>query len=79
MVKSKLINNSLAIKNYTGIDLKPLPIGYRYKLKSGEYWLLGSGSNSYDSRYFGVVTQTEIKKRAILVFPMNFLRGIYER
>lgn len=40
------------------------------KLKKDEYFLIGESSNSYDSRYFGIVKKNEIlyKAKAILTF-----------
>ncbi|MFN8771018.1 MAG: S26 family signal peptidase [Neisseriaceae bacterium] len=38
-----------------------------YKLKTGEYFFLGLSKHSYDSRYFGIIKQNQIKYQDILI------------
>lgn len=47
-------------------NIKPFYIT-NYKLQPGEYLALGNNDRSYDSRYFGLVTESEIKFSAILL------------
>jgi len=71
MINSHLQPNTMAIKHYKTIWLNPLPAGTRYKLGKSDYFLLGQGNNSYDSRYFGVVTTADLQYKAILLWPRN--------
>jgi type IV secretory pathway protease TraF len=48
--------------------LNRLTIGTKYILNKNEYFLLGEGSNSYDSRYFGVVKNDDLRYKAILLW-----------
>lgn len=41
-----------------------------HRLSKDEYILLGSDDNSYDSRYFGVITKKEILKKAKLIIEI---------
>jgi type IV secretory pathway protease TraF len=73
--KGVIINNLLqantsAFKRYKNIWLNPLPVGAIYKLGPDDYFLLGKGGNSYDSRYFGVVANTDLQYRAILFYKV---------
>ena len=61
MPNSKLINNAL------GVNLYPKVIGYKKQLKDDEYWVMGNPPNSFDSRYFGVISQNEILSEVIKV------------
>lgn len=67
LVNNKLLPDSKGIKQYKNVNLKRLPVGLSYKLSTSEYWLYGYGQTSYDSRYFGVVTSSEIGKKATWV------------
>lgn len=67
-----LINGTLQANSYLypegrGIKLYPLAVGYKHTLSDGEYFMLGNSPHSFDSRYFGVVKQPDIYRRAILV------------
>ncbi|MCC2624309.1 MAG: traF [Burkholderiales bacterium] len=67
MVNNKLLPDSKGIESYKGIQLKRLSVGLSYKLAPNEYWLYGHGQSSYDSRYFGVVNDREIGKKAVWI------------
>lgn len=70
LVNNMLLPNSTGVKAVRGIELHPLPIGYKYTLKPDEYFMLGQTATSFDSRYFGVVDRKNILNEAIL------LRGV---
>ncbi|HLX53103.1 MAG TPA: S26 family signal peptidase [Aquella sp.] len=66
IINNRLQPNTLAIKHYKNIWLNPLPVGGKYKLDRNEYFLLGRGNNSYDSRYFGIITAVDLQYKAVL-------------
>ena len=66
-VNDKLLLNSEAISIHNGIKLSPQPLQI-FRLKHGEYFMLGATNSSYDSRYFGVVKAKQIVKKAIFIF-----------
>lgn len=66
-INDKLIANSQSTQQFNRISLLPLPIGYTHKLLDDEYFAMGIESRSYDSRYFGVISRTEITSRAIFI------------
>ncbi|MCC2624515.1 MAG: Peptidase [Burkholderiales bacterium] len=68
-INNVLLTNTTVFRKYQNIQLNPLHIGTTYKLGKDEYFLLGNGKNSYDSRYFGVVKNTDLQYRAILFIP----------
>jgi conjugative transfer signal peptidase TraF len=72
-INNFLYPNTQAITKYQNTQLNPLAIGTKYQLESGEYFLLGQGSNSYDSRYFGVIHRSDLRYRAILIWQRNKL------
>ena len=58
--------HSQALESYRGINLlNQLP--HKFRLKAGEYFLLGETTHSYDSRYFGVVQRAQIYRKAFLL------------
>lgn len=67
LINNKLMPNSLGIKTFKGILLQPLPVGYQYQLKANEYFMMGNTSHSFDSRYFGVVKESDIENEAHLI------------
>lgn len=62
--------NTETIFKYKQIDLNPL-INYSHKLESDEYFMLGVTRTSYDSRYFGVIKNTQFHSRVILFLNNN--------
>ena len=68
VINNKLIPDSKAAQSARGVNLDPQPIGYNHVLSNGEYWVLGNTAHSYDSRYFGVITEHQVHKRAIFMF-----------
>jgi type IV secretory pathway protease TraF len=38
-----------------------------YKLCQNEYWLMGNGYHSYDSRYLGIITESSIYGKVLLL------------
>lgn len=67
------INNQLQINSQSftsahGINLYPLPVGYKTILRKNEYFMLGVTPHSVDSRYFGIVNRNQFYKHAILIF-----------
>jgi conjugal transfer pilin signal peptidase TrbI len=67
LLNGKLVANSCATSKSRGISLNPLPIGFKHKLITGEYFLLGETRNSFDSRYFGLVSRTNLINHAQLI------------
>ena len=60
-----LINGQLQINSQQfiegrGILLYPLPIGWKHKLSTDEYFMLGNSTHSVDSRYFGIINKADI-------------------
>jgi type IV secretory pathway protease TraF len=71
-INNLLVPNSKSQSYVRNVNLLPVPIGYAHKLQNDEYWFIGQSSNSFDSRYFGVISVNQIKKRAIFLFD-----GVY--
>ncbi len=69
-INNLLQANTHAFTKYKNIWLNPLPVGAIYKLRQDDYFLLGKGDNSYDSRYFGIVANTDLLYRAILFYKI---------
>ena len=67
-VNGNSISNSKSKLVVRNINLNPIKSGFTYKLKKGEYWVMGNTINSYDSRYFGVITDKQIQNHAIFLF-----------
>ena len=66
LINGELLQNSIAIKNTKlGIGLHPILPKTKFILGKKDYWVHGITKNSYDSRYFGVVSENEIYGRAI--------------
>lgn len=67
-------NNQLITKNrgysiFKGARLLPI-LKLTQTLKSREYFVLGDTPTSYDSRYFGIIQESQIKARAHFIrFP----------
>lgn len=68
VINGILQKNSKQYKKGRGIALYPLPIGYIHKLKTHEYFMLGETTHSVDSRYFGIIKQADIYRRAFLIY-----------
>ena len=66
LINNILISNSCTKKyNKNGIYLNPLPIGYIHIIKQDELWIMGDDKDSYDSRYFGVVSRDRIISQVV--------------
>lgn len=63
--------DSIQFKVGRGVALYPLPYTDNLILSKGEYFLLGETTHSVDSRYFGVVLESDIFRRAILMVKTN--------
>lgn len=70
-INDVLLANTEALRQVRGISLNRLTIGTKYILNKNEYFLLGEGSNSYDSRYFGVVKKDDLRYKAILLWQRD--------
>jgi signal peptidase I len=64
-------HNSSQFSYAFGVDLQPLPIGWKRVLKANQFFLLGQSPHSVDSRYFGIVEKKDIYRRAILILKTN--------
>jgi signal peptidase I len=69
-INNNLYKDSKPLGRYKGINLLAQADGV-ITLKPHEYFLLGETPTSYDSRYFGVVYQQQIYKKA------SFLKEIH--
>jgi len=67
MVNGEMLRNSKAIIRYKNIYLEPLPVGYRHKLRVGEFFVMGETAKSYDSRYFGIINSKDFIGHATLL------------
>lgn len=68
LINNKLQPNSKSFTFARGINLYPLPIGYKTILHKDEYFVLGITPHSVDSRYFGIVKRNQIYKQVFLIF-----------
>lgn len=75
LINGKHCLNSKQFLEGRGVKLYPLPIGYSHVLTDDEYFMLGQSPNSMDSRYFGIVKQDDIYRRAILIYELKTLKG----
>ena len=72
--KLELINSSLLIDNKVYLIKKYDSVGRQLpsikssKIKTDEFLAIGDNPKSFDSRYFGAVKKSLIKKKAVLVF-----------
>ncbi len=61
VVNGQLLPQSAPVAQDASGALMPRPqVPLPYQLRAGEYWVLNAKANSFDSRYFGVVTATEV-------------------
>ena len=69
-VNNTLYANSKAqqYNMFHGVRINLLPMSYgKFRLADDEYFMLGKTANSYDSRYFGVIRQQQIYRRAVFI------------
>lgn len=66
-INDRLQKNSRGIKEGRGIELYPLPIGYKRELQDNEYFVMGISPTSIDSRYFGVIKRNQFYRRAFIL------------
>lgn len=71
VINNELQPNSKSFVKGRGINLYPLPIGYKATLQQNEYFVLGITPHSIDSRYFGIIRKDQFYKQAILIFKEN--------
>lgn len=69
-INGVLQNNSNAINSFKGIDLYPTT-KRRFILRRNEFFVLGTTTHSYDSRYFGVIQESQIVAEAYLIYGIN--------
>lgn len=67
-VNGSLYSKSKVVFKHGRLQIK-LPQYAKFKLKFGQYFVLGVSSHSYDSRYFGVVDVLQIYRKAFLLLP----------
>ncbi len=65
-INHKLYRNSKVRLKHNNIDLLAQPLGYIH-LKMNEFFVLGETPTSYDSRYFGVIKQSQIYKKVLFL------------
>ena len=69
--KIEIIDNSLYVNGEDyGKYIEELPRA-DIKINEGEYWVLSKKKNSLDSRYFGSIKESEIEKKAKLIYAFN--------
>ena len=66
LINGKYLTNK-GIENARNINLYPIE-SMNYKLSNGEYFFIGLSAHSYDSRYFGIIKETQIKYRNVLLW-----------
>ncbi len=64
LVNNILLPNTKPIQEIYSIKLNPIPVGTTFKLKPSEYVVLGETYDSFDSRYYGVITNKDILGKA---------------
>jgi conjugative transfer signal peptidase TraF len=70
MVNNKLYSHSQAIDHYQNIYFNYLH-NLTFKLKVHQFFVLGDTQYSYDSRYFGTITQQDIYRKALLLLTRD--------
>ena len=73
-VGNNLVINGEIIKPILKKDTlgRDLPVKYgKYKLKSGEFFMLGDTLNSFDSCYIGIVKEEQLEKKAKLILEIG--------
>jgi conjugative transfer signal peptidase TraF len=73
-VNNFLHENSVPLTRYKRIKLPKLNL-LKFRLRTGEFFVLGNTSHSYDSRYFGVITHANLHSHVKLIFQtsINFV------
>lgn len=69
-INGVLQHNSNAINNFRGINLYPTK-DRRFIVGKNEFFVLGKTQHSYDSRYFGIIKESQIAAEAYLVYETN--------
>ena len=67
-VNGYLYPKSKAIVKHGSIQLKRA-LYTKFKLKLGQYFVLGISEHSYDSRYLGVINMGQVYRKAFLLLP----------
>lgn len=75
-VNNILLENSTSLPKYHSINLNPVKIGYNHTLLQNEYWLYGLGHHSFDSRYFGTISEDELKQKAIYSMSLTKIQRV---
>ena len=70
-VNGYLHPHSRSFSSYRQINLLPQPLG-KFKLKDGEYFVIGQTPYSYDSRYFGIIKRDQIYRKATFLSSKHF-------
>ena len=68
LINGYLQENSYGYPSGRGIAFYPLKPGYKHVLKNDEYFMLGVSPHSFDSRYFGIVKEKDIYRKAVLLW-----------
>ena len=71
LINHQLQPNSFSFNSSHGVNLYPLPVGYKTILGSNDYFVLGVTPHSVDSRYFGIVKRDQFYKQTFLIFREN--------
>ena len=74
LINGHLFKHSRAYQSVRGVALNPLPIGYSHKLAKDEYFVMGDGDNSFDSRYFGVIGMANIISKADFIGKASYFQ-----
>lgn len=69
-INGVLQHSSNAINNFRGINLYPIK-DRRFIVGKHEFFVLGKTPHSYDSRYFGLIKESQIAAEAYLVYETN--------
>ncbi len=64
LIKKIVVHNNKTINLHSNNILK-------VRLKSNQYFVMGNSDDSYDSRYFGIIDNTNIYRKAIYMFHVK--------
>jgi conjugative transfer signal peptidase TraF len=76
-VNNYLLANSKAVSFVQGIKLSPQAINTSITLTKDSYWVYGNGIHSFDSRYFGSITASEIFEKVRYSKTLTQLKRLF--
>lgn len=70
-VNGVTIQNSQIFSEIKGIHLYQANLSKQFYVGKGQYFVIGGSIHSYDSRYFGLINQTDIYRKLKLIWHTN--------